>query len=353
MPKLTKEITGGSEFSRSMESGAIADAQTRRFRVLLSQPGETFNIQQECGVYIGDQHPYNTNIYCRSFSSAFEGDSRMVLICTFQYASRPQSDSANEDPGSYSPDVRPANWSISTSLMEAPAMSWREDGTLIWKPPQNPVGDIYDGVTKVVPVTTIAIEQWEANDPTKHCEHCGKVNSALFRVGSLNCEKRTVMFRGLSARPAIESWGQNIYRGWQITYEFAYRPNFGTWYQHDSPEEVGWDILIPQSGFNVKAFAVPGGGDRQDYGQPLKHNAGKIADPLALPDNINAGDKVRGMVKVHEYENGGASQLPSAQPIPLNDDGSPRIDTADPKVIVRRYQVQEVMDFATLQLRLT
>jgi hypothetical protein len=59
------------------------------------------------------------------------------------------------------------------------------------------------------------------------------------------------------------------------------------------------------------------------------------------------------MVMVFEYENGGASQLPSAQPIPINDNGRPRIDTASPKVLVYRYQVQDEIDFSQFGLRLT
>jgi hypothetical protein len=59
------------------------------------------------------------------------------------------------------------------------------------------------------------------------------------------------------------------------------------------------------------------------------------------------------MVKVFEHESGGASQTPSAQPIPLNDDGTPRIYNADPKVLVYRYRVYREANFNTLNLRLT
>jgi hypothetical protein len=37
----------------------------------------------------------------------------------------------------------------------------------------------------------------------------------------------------------------------------------------------------------------------------------------------------------------------------LNDDGTPRADTADPKVLVYRYRVYKEYDFNTLGLRLT
>jgi hypothetical protein len=57
------------------------------------------------------------------------------------------------------------------------------------------------------------------------------------------------------------------------------------------------------------------------------------------------------MLKVFEYEDGGVSQTPSAQPVPLNLDGSPRIVTADPKVLVQRYQVYDEYEFGGWNLR--
>lgn len=355
MPKLVTEVTAGVQFSRSADENGLSDSQNRSFRVLLLYPGEPFRIQDACGVFIGDRHPVNENIFCRSFTAQYEGDSRMVVLCSFQYQSTAGSNS-EEDPGQYSPDIRPANWSISSSTIEAPATQWREslgtgDPVGGWLAPANPAGDMYDGVTRLMPITTITIEQFNPFDPTKDTQHVGKVNDAVIKIGSLTCNRRTVLFRGVSARPAVESWGNIVFRGWQTTYEFAYRPNISTYNDGiaaASPREVGWDILVPQSGFNVKAFAPPGDASDEVFGQPLKHDAGKIVSPLALPDNVTAGDKVRGMVKVHEYESGGASQSPSAQPIPLNYNGRPRSPNADPKVIVRRWQVYEEMDFRTI-----
>lgn len=346
MPTVS-EISSGQQFQRSADENGLADSQTRVFKVLLGQPGETFDIQQTCGVFIGDIHPYNTNIYCKSFSANFEGNSRMVVLCTFQYQSTAGSDGGGNprDPQQDPPDVRPANWSTSTSLMEAPVSKWRKLGENNWTEPQNPAGDIYDGATKMVPVTTISIEQWEPADPTRHCRYAGYVNDPPFQLGSLYCDLRTVMFRGVSCQPAVESWGTLVYRGWKASYEFLYRPNWV-----NGRGQVGWDILIPQSGFNVRAFTPPGNNNRDTYAQPLKHSAGRIGFdnglPL-LPSGVNDGDKVRAMIRVHEYEDGGVSQTPSAQPIPLNDDGTPRSSTADPKVIVNRYQVQESTNFLT------
>jgi len=344
MPKLTKEVSSGAQFSRSSQEGVVADSQTRVFKILLDQPGEVVNLQSECGIFIGDQHPYNTNIYCQSFSAAFDGDSRMVLVCTFQYGSRAGSDGGGQnDPQSQSPDIRPANWSTSTVLTEVPARQWYvvdEDGEIGASKVSaaNPVGDMYDGVTYSVAMMNISIEQYEPSDPTKHIELVGSVNSTVMEIGSLTCGKRTIMFRGVSFQPVVESWGQLVYRGWKASYEFLYRQD-------------SWDMRVPVTGFSVKAFAPGGATASQDaYGQPLKHSGGKIQNPLALPDNVTAGEKVRAMIKVFEYENGGASQCPSAQPVPLNDDGTPR--KGDP--LIKRYCPYEPIDFRSrLQLRLT
>jgi hypothetical protein len=71
---------------------------------------------------------------------------------------------------------------------------------------------------------------------------------------------------------------------------------------------------------------------------------------MALPETVAVDDRVRAMVRVFSYDDGGASQLPAAQPIALNDDGTPR--KGDP--LVKRYCPYEKINFSqTLQLRLT
>lgn len=350
MPKLVSEITSGTQFQRSQDENGVADSQTRVFRVLLNNPGEQFNIQQECGVRIGDAHPINTNIFCRSFSANFEGDSRMVVLCTFQYQTQAGSGQQQQDPGNQAPDVRPFDISTSTSLMEKPAYYWKPGAGAPnagnWVEPVNPAGDIYDGITKLEPAVNITISGYEAQDPLRHCTKAGMVNDGVLRIGSLFCPIRTVMFRGVSCQPTVESWGDIIFRGWRATYEFTYRSN---WTRINGAAEIpiGWDIVVPQSGFNVKAFQPPGGGDVETFGQPLRHSAGRVLPALLLPETVNPGDKVRGMIRVHSYEDGGVSQSPSAQPIPLNNDGTPRINTANPKVLVYRYQIYEELDFVT------
>lgn len=368
MPRMVSEVSSGQQFSRSSEAGVVADSQTRVFRVMMSEAGEYLDIQGACGIQIGDRHPSNTEIFCQSFSAAYEGDSRMVIVCTFQYGTKATS-SGGQEPSLLTPDVRPANWTTSTSLMEVPVYAWYQinfNGAPAWNDPGpavNPVGDRYDGVTRLEPIVTINIEQYEPLDPTRHVLHAGSVNSNAFTLGSLQCPRASVMFRGVQTKPHVEAFGSAIWRGWMASYEFAFRRNRVAYIhyggQRYTDQDIGWDMAVPLTGFNVRAFNPAAPAANQDaFGQPLKH-VGKIVTPLALFENVAAGDKVRAMVKVFEYENGGASQIPSAQPVPLNFDGTPRKVVRDNgefayPVLIERYRVAPEIDFTqALGLRLT
>lgn len=372
MPKLVKEISSGTQFSRSSNEGQLADSQNRAYRIILDNPNETIDIQRECQVRIGDQHPYNTNLYCVSFDARFEGDSRMVIAVTFNYQTTAggTGGAGGADPKSQAPDVRPPTFTTSTSLMEQPLYTWRvREGEEQWGdegPAVNPAGDIYDGVSRLVPVVTLTARLFQVTDPTVDLQHAGKVNSNQIRIGNLNMKPHTVMFRGVQYEPIVESWGGSLFRGWSASYEFAYKKNEtkvrlggGAGGGADSVVDLGWDIALPQTGFNVKAFDPAGGGvlaEDDEYGQPLRHGGdddppefrGRILEPLALPKGVAAGSKQRAMVSVFSFENGGRSQMPSASPVPLNDDGRPRSDTVNPKVLVYGYAVQPEMDFAQL-----
>lgn len=344
MPRRVSEISSGGQFSRSSEEGRIADSQTRVFKILLN-PGEGVDIQEACEVFIGDQHPQNQGIYCTSFSAQFDGESRTVLVCTFQYGSTAAASGgeSGEDPKSTSPDVRPANWTTSTSLIEVPANEWyvvNSSGVAAEEmtPAQNSADDMYDGISYLTAMVNISVDQLEPTDPTRNIEYCGKVNSVEMSLGTLIMKPRTLMFRGVSCKPTVESWGQLIFRGWIATYEFAYKSNT-------------WDLRIPQSGINVKAFPPANPRNDQDvFGQFLKQVNGKVkTNPLELFETLTAGEKCRAAVRVHSFD-AGATQLPAAQSIALNDDGTPRKGAP----LIKRYCPYDQIDLAqTLQLRLT
>lgn len=381
MPKMVSEITQGASFEFSADDTAASAQTARVFRLIKTEPAEYINIPLACGVQIGSEHPAESGLFCTSFSVAYEGESRMVLLATFNYRTTPSQSSSdgNKDPKNDAPDIRPANWYTTSSIIEVPAQTWEfsSGGSGLSNPDLaaalaggptatiNPVGDLYEVVTKPTAVVTIHIDQWENEDPTKHCLHVGKTNNKTELLGSLSMARRTIMFRGVQSRPATESWGGVLYRGWNCSYEFLYKPNICEYHfgaiglnvVNVTKAPVGWDVLQPLSGFNVKAFDPANAAAEKDpYGQPLKTNeqTGQIVEPLALLDQppIAAGDKVRAMVRVG-LRGGYTGQRPSAQPIPLNPDGTPRAETADPKVIVFRYKVTEEIDFKnTFKLRL-
>jgi hypothetical protein len=369
VPKEVSEVSSGGQFSRSSNEGQLADSQTRSYKIIKSSVDEVVNIQEACQVRIGDQHPFNTNLYCVSFDARFEGDSRLAIAVTFNYQSTPSAGASGGggDPRSQPPDVRPANWTTSTSLMEVPVSVWSKRNAVNggWEAPEpavNPVGDIYDGVTALAPVVTISITQFNVSDPTINLQYAGYVNAEDINLGNLRMIPGTVLFRGVSYQPTIESWGAGgLYKGWSATYEFAYRRNTTkvTIAGAALEADIGWDVAIPVTGFNVRAFAPNAvAADEDVHGQPLRHNRGKIVPPLLLPDGVDAGDRVRAMVKVFEYEEGGTSQLPSASPVALKLNGRP-LKTHDANgnlvnpPIVFAYQTQPRIDLTkTLGVRL-
>lgn len=378
------QVISGQRYEQSADDGGVSTTRTKSFRIVRETPGEFLNYEDLCKIQIGSRDAENPTLRCSSYTAEPEGDSRMVQIVTFTYTWKPHvADSGGGGGGEFTPpptppsfdangvetsfpepspglaaskapDIRPANWYIQSSLIETPAYWWRAitgpnaglqsgDG-----PPVNPAGDLYEGVTRLDPAVSIHIQQFMWPDPTANAMHVGKVNKEQWTLGQMIMPPRSVMLRAMNTQPHIEAFGGKIYRGWMATYEFLYRRN---WVGAPVNDFIGWDWAQPQSGFNVKAFNPNAAGAGRDaYGQPLKHSDGRIVMPLEL-DGIASGDKVRAMVRI-AGQNGGAAQLPSAQPVPLNDDGTPRVSTATPPVLVYRYQIYEELDFDVLGVRL-
>jgi hypothetical protein len=367
MPKMVSEIPAGREYQFSAQPGELAVTTNRIFRIIRNTPDEFVDLPTACGISVGDPHPNPqlSLLYCTNYQAQVEGEGRMVILATFTYEI--QNPFAGEDGGTGSggsggrlalnPQIRKADWSFSSSLMEVPAYTWQKvfadngDYGGAW-PAANAAGDMYDGATRTEPVVTVSIQQFETLDPSRHLEHLGKTNDKEVRIGSLICHRRGLMFQDLQFKSASEQYGALLYRGWDVTYQFVYRRNHvkGLWIGNTKKDmNVGWDIAIPETGLNVKAFNPVGArADQEVYGQPLKLSAGKVAAPLALPDGVAAGDNVRGMIKDMDYEEGGASIAPCGLPIPLNEDGTPRKNTADPAVLVKQYKVTDEDDFQTI-----
>lgn len=346
MPKLVSEISAGSSNERSVDGGRNADSSTRNWRIILNSPSEAYDIQQEIGVRIGDPHPVNTGVPCISISERADGDSRLVRLVTATYRTTPSED-PNRDPNQDPPDIRPAKFSISSSLIEVPATQWRQFGEF-WGPNNpaadffgnpnrgagallaaedalNPVGDRYDGVTKLVPLINISIEQFD-NFPTQRLGDAGKVNNDNFEFLGLQVQSFTCMLRSIAVRPHVESFGDFTYRGFMRTFEFSIKTH------------GGWLIDQILEGFNIKNNGL-GVADVDQGALNLAHLNGKVIVPEQLePELVDKKCRARVMISAPE---GGKMQRPSSQPVALNANGTPRnVETAVPKVLRRLYCTQ-------------
>lgn len=382
MPKGVSEIPDGNGFGRSSSQGDIADTATRSFRIILESPSEVYDIQQTCGVFIGDVHPVNENLACVKFEAKYEGDSRTVTVATFTYESSPASPPQFAAGGSLGgvklipPEVRPANWEIETELVEAPLRSWRwRNGPFKWaqnwQTPLNTAYDLYEDLTTLQPMARINVSQFVIGtaDPTLACRWVGKINSEYISLGSLRIEPHQLMFRGASIKPTVETHRNLVIRGWNVTYSFWFKENKvpinlntegGEW-RTFTMVPIGWDIAVPNAGRNVFAFDPDAADAWQDpFGQPLKFGTpdhpthpGVVISPLELPDGVNAGDKEAACVRVQGFAGNATSQAVASQPIALNEDGTPRKVSSTRYPIVWAWQVYEDVNLTEeLALRL-
>ena len=357
MPKLVSELAQGNQFSRSADGGQLADTATRVFKIILSTPNEAVDIMSAVNVQIGDPYSATNQIPCVSVEGRADGESRLVRIVTAQYRTSALVDGEGgtglPDPMLVMPDIRPANFSTSTSLYEAAAYLWVRNGN--WEPAHNPVGDLVDGVTRMEPITTIRVTQFNSFPGTVFQRYAGYVNLETMNLGSyMTCDPSTVLFRGVEAQPHVETFGNAVFSGFMNSYEFAYKAN-----EVEAPGyagKYGWDMALPVTGFNCKAFTPNLVQTTSDnYAMPLKRDGeyGPIVQPLALQDGVAVGDKVRAMVRIAGSEKT-INQQPSAQPIALNEDGTPRSPNATPKVLIWRVRTQLNINLTqTLLLRLS
>jgi hypothetical protein len=348
MPKLVSELAQGKSFSRSAEGGQLADQATRTWKILLNSPNESFIISDAIGVNIGDPLGSTNPIPCVSLDVKADGESRLVRIVTAQYRSNPSV--GDVDPGTQQPTQRPAMYSMSTSLTEIAAWGGAPVTNGVsgdWTPAVNPVGDLVDGVTRLEPVVNINIDQYSSSDMSQMLGYCGYVNSDSFTFSSLSIGVHCCMLQSVSSNAIVEQFGDVTFRGFKVTFGFAVRAHWTI--TREGFQAIGWDMAIPQTGFNI----INSGLSRNDVDKKalaLEHKDAKVYliggtyPVLALGTEQS---KVRAMVTVPAGD-GGYLQRPSAQPVALNDDGTPR--NADnfsvaQKVLINRICIQPEMAF--------
>lgn len=350
MPKLVSELAQGKSFSRSSEGGALADQATRTWKILLTSPNEPFDISQAVGVNIGDPLGSANPIPCVSLDVKADGESRMVRIVTAQY--RTSAGIGSVDPGSQPPAQRPALYSMTTSLTEIAAwggapVSGGVSGT--WVPAVNPVGDLVDGVTRLEPVVNINIDQYSASDMSQLLAYCGYVNSDAFTFSNLSVGIHCCMLQSISSSAVVEQFGNATFRGFKVTFGFAVRAHW-TITRHGF-QAIGWDMAVPQTGFNIINYGLASPNEVDVEALTLQHEeSGKVQlNSDGTPQTYAFGTqtkRTRAMVTVPASQ-GGWTQRPSAQPVALNDDGTPRSRSQTPRVLINRICIQPEMAFGS------
>ena len=350
MPKLVSELAQGKSFSRSAEGGQLADQATRTWKILLNSPNESFIISDAIGVNLGDPLGSANPIPCVSLDVKADGESRLVRIVTAQYRSNPSV--GDVDPGTQQPTQRPAMYSMSTSLTEIAAWGGAPVTNGVsgdWIPAVNPVGDLVDGVTRLEPVVNINIDQYSSSDMSQMLGYCGYVNSDSFTFSSLSIGVHCCMLQSVSSNAIVEQFGDVTFRGFKVTFGFAVRAHWTI--TRDGFQAIGWYMAVPQTGFNI----YNSGTTRDDVDKKalaLQHRNGKVSviganNAVVLADGL-VNTKTRAMVTVPATEDGGYLQRPSAQPVALNDDGTPRNADYFPvaqKVLINRVCIQPEMAF--------
>lgn len=368
--RVIREVSQGQSGTLSSQGQGVE--YTRVFKMVLDNPADINSVNAIDAISsidggfsgVGTLHPIDSFASCSSVAVAPDGDSRHAYTITVSYTpSDPISlnqggdNDNNPDPREQTPDLRPANWSTTTTTIEVPSWIWIPQwgpNAGVPTPAVNPAGDIVDGVTILQPIVNITVEQYCSGDQTVFSQAVGKVNGNQGQLGSLNLFPRSVLFRNVSFKPHAEMVGKRRWRGWLGTFDFSYKPNFNNYLN----AYIGWDIAIPLSGFNI----INQFGANVDKGAchlVLENDTtGAIKNwpNPAIAAGTN-GEKMRANVLITTPTDNGtrASQRPSASPVPLNENGTPR----DPKtpmnqggpVLVRRYQVYDQFDMSTLGLR--
>lgn len=351
MPKMVSQLAQGNSFSRSSDGGGDAYQATRKWKVILNEANETWSVSDAVGVSIGDPYSAGDPLPCVSLEATPDGESRLVRIVTATYRASPSAAPGAVDPKTQEPTVRPALYSMSTSLTEIAAWAGKPvvgGVSGAWVPNTNPAGDLVDGLSRLEPVVSVNIEQYSVTDQSQQLQYTGYVNSDTFTFSSLGIAPHGCMLQSVTSNPVVEQFGQNIFRGFKVTFVFAIRAHWTA--TRNGTEAIGWDMAVPQTGLNVINTGL-GRSDVDEQALSLAHRDGRVSKILVTQSGLalaggTSGKKVRAMVTLpaptkEDSFTYGYVQRPAAQPVALNDDGTPRnTQTQTPNVLINRICIQ-------------
>jgi len=347
MPKGFSELAQGNVFTRSSEGGASVDSAQRQFKVLLNEPGESWSVPGYLGIDVGDPYSATDQIPCVSWEGRYDGDSRMVVIVTYRYRSTPGGvdgsggGGGGGDPRLSRPEVRPALYSLSSSLQEVPAVGGAyltPSGFVNESAIRNTAGDLLEGLTRLEPVVTLQITQYSFTDQSGLLQYTGSINSDQFVFSGHTVPVHCCMFQSLNASPYVESG----FRGFQLDFQFSFRWNFCPGVEDNGTDPLGWDQPIVMSGYNIINTGLGAAGVQQEHllCKLDEDESGFLKTPLelGLPNQ-----KVRAQIPAQADQSGRTRQHAAASPVLLNIDGSPRSRSLPP--LVYRYQTQPATAF--------
>lgn len=359
MPKSVVELNQGNTFSRSSDGGVLAERAQRVFKVLLNSPDESWITEDTVGVSIGDPYSEQNPIPCVSIEGRADGDSRTVRIVTATYSSTPgaaDGSGGGGDPRRQSPEVRPAMYSLSSSLQQVPATGGMLYDSGGWSGPgafRNSAGDLLEGVTKLEPVISITIDQYSFSDQAGLLQYVGYVNEDTFTFSGGTIKPHTCMLQGISVKPHVEQFGGATFRGFFVSFQFAYRTNLCADVLGDE-KVIGWDSTAVDSGYNIINQGLGWANVEKEH-LNLKHENELLPadeDLWELAEGSD-GSKCRARIIVGSTAENGQLQRLAASPVLLNLDGSPRARDLSPRVF--RLQTQPEMafgnDFANFGIR--
>jgi len=254
---------------------------TRQFVVEVDSPTTAqTDIVNSVGIVFLDPHPEAA--YCVAFDtkvSNYNG-SRWHYLVEWSYELPKQ---ANTDKN---PLSRPDIWKFTTSGLAVPALYYYDgDGNGDIRPLQNTANDYFEGVTTDVSVLQAHIS---GNRATFDFGLATLAQNALNDAPYLGGAKWCWKCEGISGQPAVEVVNEQELRYWQVEVTLKYRPD-------------GWPLQIPNVGWNF--IDAVGGAKKRVYVLDAQNNN---------------------------------EQVPSANPQPLNNDGSLKAAGGAPDILVRR-----------------
>jgi hypothetical protein len=250
----------------------------RRVIATLDGPTPTQTIISAVGILIGSPHPEFS--FLGVTEAQFEETDRQHAQITYRYELTPEDDREN-DPN---PLLRPDIWAFSVGGAAVPITYYLDDNDRR-RPLVNAAGDLIENQTTEEAEIRATIT---GNRPQFPLQLAAFVTNSLNSNAYLGGRPFTWKCAGLSGTQQLELVNDQEVRYYQITTELVYRAS-------------GWPLILPDAGFN------------------FRENGQKKRCFVEMPDDA-----------------GGVIRVPTANAVPLAENGQMLPADAEPRLLVRR-----------------